>query len=208
MHQPPSEGAACVQTAALKELVSSASAQGGDWRSRITREAVEATLAPLPPVDRPERTGEENRGVRVYNLSGDHLAATVLDDMGAEIPGHGLEARPFDLGQGWDERCGFMTSPMTSIRITCAGGVTTDYFVNGDSTQAILVLPPAVEEGLPPEPVRPAVAAAMGLKLLMFGGLRSKYDTRQMVMLLPHPSADQSFGAIRRAHVSAGASAV
>ena len=37
--------------------------------------------------------------------------------------------------------------------------------------------------------------AAMGLNLLMFGGLRSKYDTRQMVTMFLHPVSRQSFGA-------------
>ena len=109
-----------------------------------------ATIPELHGVQ--EQTGDDNRGVRVYNLSDEALTCTVLDDAMQEIPGAGRTAAPFDLGQQtWDATPGFMTSPMTMVRIQAPSGSQDDYFVNGDSSQAIIVLPP-VAEGLPPEP--------------------------------------------------------
>ena len=120
---------------------------GGDWRSLITKDAVQAALATLPELQAvQERSGDENRAVRIYNLSDELLTVTVLDDEGREIPGHGFSARPFDLVHGgWDR--GLKTCPLTYLRISGASDVS-EYFVNGDSSQGVLVLPPKTEEGV------------------------------------------------------------
>eukprot|EP01045_Picozoa_sp_COSAG04_P020903 COSAG04_NODE_2193_length_4561_cov_46.389960_5_plen_571_part_00 len=126
------------------------SAAGQDWRPLVTKENVEAALAALPPLRKPDRTGDENRGVRFYNLSDERLTCTILDAEGRESLGSMPGMSPFDRVQFiWDRGCGVMTSPSTVVRVQ--GNVASeDYFVNGDSNQHILVLQPAVEEGEAP----------------------------------------------------------
>ena len=83
-------------------------------------EAVLATIPELHGVQ--EQTGDDNRGVRVYNLSDELLTVTVLHD-GHEIPGSGFTASKFDLGRGaWDPGSGLMTCPSTVLRISTLTG--------------------------------------------------------------------------------------
>ena len=126
------------------------SAAGQDWRPLVTKENVEAALAALPPLRKPDRTGDENRGVRFYNLSDERLTCTILDAEGRESLGSMPGMSPFDRVQFiWDRGCGVMTSPSTVVRVQ-GNRAYEDYFVNGDSVQQILVLQPAVEEGEAP----------------------------------------------------------
>eukprot|EP01045_Picozoa_sp_COSAG04_P019380 COSAG04_NODE_1876_length_5329_cov_70.433078_3_plen_372_part_00 len=119
---------------------------GQDWRPLVTKENVEAALTALPPLHERERTGDENRGVRFYNLSDERLTCTVLDAEGRESLASMPSMLPFDRVQFTNQTSPIMTGPSTVVRVQ--GNCTyEDYFVNGDSVQHILVLQPAVEEG-------------------------------------------------------------
>ena len=165
--------------------------QGGDWRSLVTRDSVQAALATLPELRTGERAGHENRGVRVYNLSDELLTCRIFEAGGQEIVGHGRNAQPFNLARNtWDEHSGFMTSPETTVLIQGASGEL-NYFVNGDSSQGIIVLP-KTEEGQPPEPAHEEPGGGALARLTEMG-----YPETQAAEALAHSNGDVQAAAAR-----------
>lgn len=169
---------ATTQIQAVFDELQAVQSDGHDLRELMTTVGIEAALETLVAAGRgnrsADRTGQEERGVRIYNLTDEELQMQPKNLDGGFL-GPDTILQPFDERE-W-QRCKIekidypslaqMAIPESVYNLS-AGGATADHFVSGDSSQMILVFPPSAIRH-PPEGVSPASSGGFCNERLLAG---------------------------------------
>ena len=168
------------QLKALQRVKDAANAAGiHDWRSTVSKQSIEEELNELKrrgyASERPENTGS-SRGLRFFNFTDDPVVVSVCDDDGAPQLVGCMEAGPFDpatpAGQDPHWATPGRMAPLGQCLQIRAGERTEMFFVTGESSQFIYIMPPepppAHSAEPEPEPPREEFHEAVANELSTF----------------------------------------